>query len=292
MNKSFTLIEILVVIVVIGIISSFIIVGLSSVSDKANIAKGQAFSNSLRNSLLMNLVSEWKLDEGTGSTTLDSWGSNTGTLGTSTIGDAAEPTWTTDCVSGRCLSFDGTDDYITFGNSNLNILDNITISFWVNPLNYNFSVAAFICGNGVSSRYGYHVWLWTTGYLSYRTCQVGANQNTNSLIGYIPNNKFTHLTVTRSGTNATIYANGKDITESHGSHIDPTTSSSNIFVGRYVGGGYFLNGILDDMKIYKEAMSSFQVQQNYYSGINNLIAKKQINIEEYSKRIKQLVINN
>ena len=121
MNKSFTLIEILVVIVVIGIISSFIIVGLSSVSDKANIAKGQAFSNSLRNSLLMNLVSEWKLDEGTGSTTLDSWGSNTGTLGTSTIGDAAEPTWTTDCVSGKCLSFDGTDDYVDCGNpDNLN----------------------------------------------------------------------------------------------------------------------------------------------------------------------------
>ncbi|MFA6374475.1 MAG: prepilin-type N-terminal cleavage/methylation domain-containing protein, partial [Candidatus Paceibacterota bacterium] len=40
MNKSFTLIEILVVIVIIGILSAFIIVSMAGVSDKATIAKG------------------------------------------------------------------------------------------------------------------------------------------------------------------------------------------------------------------------------------------------------------
>jgi prepilin-type N-terminal cleavage/methylation domain-containing protein len=43
MNKSFTLIEILVVIVVIGVLSAFILVGMSSITSSANIAKSQAF---------------------------------------------------------------------------------------------------------------------------------------------------------------------------------------------------------------------------------------------------------
>ena len=80
MSKSFTLIEILVVIVIIGILSAFIIVSMVGVSDKARIAKSQAFANSLRNSLLINLVSEWKLNDGSGTTASDSWSANTGTL--------------------------------------------------------------------------------------------------------------------------------------------------------------------------------------------------------------------
>ncbi len=82
MSKSFTLIEILVVIVVIGVLSAFILVGMSSISSKANIAKSQVFINSIDNSLLTSRVAYWKLDEGAGTTTSDSWGVSLGTLGT------------------------------------------------------------------------------------------------------------------------------------------------------------------------------------------------------------------
>jgi len=58
MKKSFTLIEILVVIVIIGILSAFIIVSMSGVSQKATIAKGQAFANSLKNALMIT----WSLN--------------------------------------------------------------------------------------------------------------------------------------------------------------------------------------------------------------------------------------
>ncbi|MFA6374227.1 MAG: prepilin-type N-terminal cleavage/methylation domain-containing protein, partial [Candidatus Paceibacterota bacterium] len=62
MNKSFTLIEILVVIVIVGIISAFIIISMAGISSKANIAKGQTFSNSLKNALMLNMIAQYELD--------------------------------------------------------------------------------------------------------------------------------------------------------------------------------------------------------------------------------------
>jgi len=79
-NKSFTLIELLVVIVIIGILAGVIIVSTSSSINKANLAKVKVFENSVQNELGANMVSRWKLDEGT-TTTPDAWGNNTGTLG-------------------------------------------------------------------------------------------------------------------------------------------------------------------------------------------------------------------
>jgi prepilin-type N-terminal cleavage/methylation domain-containing protein len=129
-EKSFTLIEILVVIVVVGILSSFILVGMSSITSDANIAKGKAFANSLKNSLLMNLVSEWKLDETSGSTSYDSWSQNNGTVTGATI--------TTDCVSGKCLEFDGIDNRISYSISFANIKIRTihgpsTLELWFKP---------------------------------------------------------------------------------------------------------------------------------------------------------------
>ena len=102
-KKSFTLIEILVVIVVIGILSAFILVGMSSISSKANIARSQAFANSLDNALLLSRTSQWKLDGNIN----DSWGINTGTWYGATGGNnlAVNYRSSSECVSGQCLDF-------------------------------------------------------------------------------------------------------------------------------------------------------------------------------------------
>ena len=128
-NKSFTLIELLVVIVIIGILAGVIMISTSSSIDKANFAKAQAFSSTIQNELLSNLVSEWTFNEPQeGNITKDSWGNSHGTV----VGAQYKDSRTGECVFGGCYSFDGQDDYIDCGNdSSLNIgYNDYAFSLW------------------------------------------------------------------------------------------------------------------------------------------------------------------
>jgi prepilin-type N-terminal cleavage/methylation domain-containing protein len=159
MNKSFTLIEILVVIVVIGILSSFILVSMNSITTNADFTKRKAFSNSIRNALLINLVSEWKLNEGSGQIASDSWKENHGTLGSTSGIDVNDPTWKTseECVSYDCLSFDGSFDYVNFGNGEGSSPSSITVEAWFKSSGTLFDWATII-NKGVQADNN-HFWL-------------------------------------------------------------------------------------------------------------------------------------
>ena len=112
-------------IAIIGILSGSIVVALGGITSKANIAKSQVFSNSLRNALMSNLISEWKLDQvgvPGANQTPDNWAGNTGTLADGSTCSSIAPIHcpqlqTANCISGSCLSFDGTDDYISFASA-------------------------------------------------------------------------------------------------------------------------------------------------------------------------------
>ena len=112
MEKAFTLIELLVVIAIIGILAGMAVVNMSGARDAAKMAKSKAFSGSIRSALLMNRISEWMFNEGSGTVVADTIGVSNGTL-------TSGPVWKSgsDCVDGGCLQFDGTDDYINIPNS-------------------------------------------------------------------------------------------------------------------------------------------------------------------------------
>ncbi len=115
-TTAFTLIELLVVIAIIGILSGLIITTMSGATESARIAKLKVYSNSVRDILGANMVSEWKLDQvnvPAANQTPDSWGSNAGTLnGPSGAQNLPQLQSSASCISGGCFSFDGTDDYV------------------------------------------------------------------------------------------------------------------------------------------------------------------------------------
>jgi len=167
---------------------------------------------------------------------------------------------------GTAMSFDGTNDYIDCGNdSSLNILNDITISFWINVLDYNFEdSAAHIFGNGESSIVGYNIWLYRGGYMHYRTNQGGAEQITSSYAGFILANSWTNVIITRAGNNTSIYINGIDKTNSRGVHLNPALSTKNTFCGCYTSNGsYAFKGGMSDVRIYNRALSQEEISLLY-----------------------------
>src|SRR3989344_6761139 len=73
-------------------------------------------------------VGYWKFDEGTGTNANDSTPNNND-------GDITGATWQTEdqCISGKCLYFDGTDDFVSVADTTSSPLDSsvITVSTWI-----------------------------------------------------------------------------------------------------------------------------------------------------------------
>jgi prepilin-type N-terminal cleavage/methylation domain-containing protein len=279
-KQSFTLVEILVVIVIIGILSSFIFFTINDSVDKASIAKSKMFSESIRNNLLLNLVSEWKLD---GDAT-DSWGSNNGTMNNF----PASP-WKTEaeCISGTCLEFDGVDDYIDCG-------DSVSFDFGIG----DFSLSAWIKTN-------------TTGYIINKRRAVDTSaiymivseNNIKGAIGdgvsfikstadgySIVDNNWHYCVVVfdRSGNmtryvDSEIYGTVSDI-----STVGNLQTGYNLSMGCMLTQGYYYDGVIDEVQIYNAAISESEIKQNYLSGLNNLYAKGLISDIEYNERINEI----
>jgi prepilin-type N-terminal cleavage/methylation domain-containing protein len=303
-KQAFTLIELLVVIAIIGILSGLIVISMGGVTQKANIAKSQVFSNSFKNSLLLNLVSEWKFD---GSTTdglvatvsdvLDTWGGlNNGTL------SAVPPTVKTgsNCVIGSCLQFNGSNNYVEFGtDSSLSMgAGDASFSFWVKFDNalapqYETLIAgggtvAPIEGfwirreNGNSRLFGrlYHNATNIDGYLSA----------TNSLV----DNIWYNIVVMFDRDNVTqTYINGAKTTYSFNlsTLAGDVQNTGTVRIGAWTSSSYRFTGKMDEVRLYNAITSISQIKQNYYIGLNSLLSSNQIDSKEYLERINSIANN-
>jgi prepilin-type N-terminal cleavage/methylation domain-containing protein len=286
MNKSFTLIEILVVIVVIGVLSAFILVGMSSISSKANIAKNQAFMNSLDNSLLLSRISYWKLDD---ATTTDSWGTYTGTVTGATLLDSG-------CVSGKCMSFNGTTNYIDLGSYTiLPALQfgtgSFTIGAWVKTSASGRVIDIYSCQQDI--------------YLVVASNKANFTVRHNTAISAIStstvnNNVWHSLVGVRNGDEVAIYIDGIKETSLSGALNFSVPYSSNqarwrIGTSNACGDPYTLSsvygGYIDDVRIYGAAISSSEIQQNYFVGINKLFKNSGITFNEFNQRLVELKNN-
>ncbi|MFA5431885.1 MAG: LamG-like jellyroll fold domain-containing protein [Candidatus Paceibacterota bacterium] len=292
-KQAFTLIELLVVIAIIGILSGLIVVSMSGVTQKANIAKVQVFSNSLRNSLMANIVGEWKFDGtaidgaiATNNDVLDTWGGlNNGSVTlparthTPTIRTGSK------CVSGSCLEFNGSGDYVDCGYGiNLNITDLITIEAWINPKS-----ATQIYGR----RYQNNLYITGTSW-EFRVMDAATSSwdvvLTQSGVTF---NNWYHIVVVgqNNGSNWKMYVNGEFKVPGTSVGVVSRNTSGNYFL---LGGaqgdawyGYF-SGLLDDVRIYNVAISASQIKEQYYVGLNKLLNNGGITREEYLSRVLDL----
>ena len=296
-NKSFTLIELLVVIVIIGILAGVIIVSTLSSIEKANIAKSQVFSESIKNKLMLNLISEFKFDEGLGNTTKDSWSvSFTGSLigfdvnTTAGYGDSHNYGWMSknNCISGTCLKFD-TAQYIDSINNYPAIgSNNFTWDFWGKTSESAQSV----------------IYLSVSGITNWQGKLDISHATTNKALFYIRNscyrysvkkvndNKWHYIVgvFDRNSVSPDIYIDG--VLDNGNNSFSECSTVGNIPSGSLLLANTNFKGSVDEIKMYTEALGSSQIKQNYIAGLNSLLASESISKEEYNERINSLALYN
>jgi len=284
-NKSFTLIELLVVIAIIGVLSAIVITSISGAVTKSRIVRLQVFSDTIRAQLSDSLVSYWSFNEGTGITAYDQWEGNNGTLG-------GDPEWKSggECVSGKCLEFDGTSAYVDCGNDeSLNASTEVTIEAWVK---FN-SVLAYI--PIVSKR---SAWSTPSGYhLAFDYTTVNGIEVRGRSHNYARATEAGLLTgqwyyivgvLSNDGLKNKVYINAIDKTNSVSTTEILEDNTNNIYIGSKPELDSFFNGFIDEVRIYNSAASITQIQSQYLAGLDKLLSNGAISKSEYNQRIKEL----
>ncbi|GMX58747.1 MAG: hypothetical protein MCSN_4010 [Candidatus Microsyncoccus archaeolyticus] len=287
MNKSFTLIEMLAVILIIGFLSSFIVVHLDSVGGLFKDRRGAAFSNFLKNELLMNLVSEWRLDGDSN----DSWMLNNGTMNNF----SADP-WKqgSDCIMDSCLSFDGEDDWINCGHDvSLDFYDEITIEAWIKITGNRLGVHTCPIIKGVKDDSSWMFYVDSERNPNRNVCFAGMKSDNSDWLFWLKAmyslGEWFHMTGTFSSSQgfAKVYKNG-EMTDRLDEGIQGSTLhisvDKDLRIGYIWEDGYYL-GEIDQVRIYNAALTISQVESNYYAGINRMLIDNKLTKAEFIQKI-------
>ena len=159
------------------------------------------------------------------------------------------------------MTFDGTDDYINAGISDVwNFGENGTLEMMVKPENSTGNNRLWCIDNNPNNLDAY---LNSSGYNVYM--HGGLVGTTTPLT----QNQWNHLTVTYSGGTIQIYINGVAGTmagTTTGYNItNPSSNNSNLYIGCYRNLGYNLQGDVGLFKIYNRGLTAEEVNQNFRS---------------------------
>ncbi len=157
-------------------------------------------------------------------------------------------------------------------NSNLDLIQNLTITFWVNPEDRKRE-ALIVKGDGggkAGANAEYSLVLWEDGKFKYKHNNTADTFSKST----IPLNSWTYIALVRdnSAKSIKIYING--ILDANNTYtIDPTSSNTEKLL---IGTGDFysdtmqnFNGKLDEIKIYNLALSQDEINNMYKSENSN-----------------------
>jgi glucose/arabinose dehydrogenase/chitodextrinase len=209
------------------------------------------------------LVGAWGFNEGSGSTTADTSGNgNTASL-------ANGPSWVAG-KHGNAVSLDGINDYLPVPNSpSLDVSGNaLTLSAWLNPASIpgDSVVLGKFWGLTMSSPY-YQYGLELDGgtgphfYIGTAAGLTGA-----SMGSALPLGQWSHVAVVFNGTQAQFYVNGI-LVATRAVNASITARGTGLRIGADANTQQFYKGLIDDVRVYKRALTSLEVQADMNAGL-------------------------
>ncbi len=213
-------------------------------------------------------VAYWSFGDGNGTTAQD--GTNNNNDGTLSNG----PTWKAegDCISGKCISLDGTDDIVTVTNSTAIDLDatgglasGFTVEAWIRPNGAGEGTGGQIFFKGTNT------WLKVTNLTSglldlSASVDLATTDATLTASAKVTNNQWTHvaLSYTDDGDDEiTIWVNGVSVGSSTNGVGSLATDTNNFVIGGTTTNNFA--GSIDEMKIYNAERSAAQMRVDYNS---------------------------
>ena len=204
----------------------------------------------------------------------------------------------------NAISFNGYNSYIQIpGSTSLNSGPSVSISVWVKPNGFYTGTCNgnYILSKGLETSTSYNAVFSDAAYdntIGRNQCNYPTDTSHEFFYGmnctstpnlFIHTGSWYHLVYTNDGSVSKFYVNDSLISSNSGTI---TFNNNDLYLGRYFSIGstpYWLNGILDDIRIYNRALDSSEVTTLYYLPNPN-IATPPI-IVDSSKCNAQLVIS-
>jgi len=255
-NKAFTLIEVLVVITIIGLLASIVLITTKGARERAKIAKSLNFAAQVHHSLGAYAVGIWDFDDQVNPTADASGYDNHGTI----IGAI----FTADTPSGKgyALDFTGNDYVEIASNKSLNPgTDPLTIEVW-----FKMNAVGALNGSILYNKENLYEASAGGGYFTYAWQPHWAWDGGTSFPVKV--GEWYHVVVTYDHVNQYVYKNGQLVySRPQAGNIGTDTNALRIGARGAPGvASSLFNGLIDDVRIYEEALNSAQIKKLYVEG--------------------------
>lgn len=256
-QRSFTLVEILMVIGIIGLLSSLTLIIVREAKEKARITGLLNFSASIKHAFLVDIVGEWEFED----TPNDSSYNN---LDGGWVGSSSYVPNDASSQLGKAAQFDGNNyvQVIDPGDESLLDIDNeITIELWIKISELgNKPWRCVVCKDKA-----YELRIKKDGRASFRLRGEDKswyeNEPSENIFKF-ETEKWYHYVGTWNGSEMKVFVNG----EEKGEPVYFSESIDENEKNLVIGGDII--GIIDGVRLYNKSFTSAQIKKLYAEGIN------------------------